>query len=634
MLLYFTSCDIAPNSDPAIAVTAFLTLLQDILDPSHLSRATTGVKYLGKPRLSLCSPSTQKNISVPETMPPFQNPRQQPMSAGTGATRLAQISPNQSQSGTRSDLNVSNPSAPSVPQRVPVPHPRMTATLSSSVLHRNSFPHQVTPQQQGRFTTAERSPGQHQNNAHNPIYHAVQLPGHPQQQYTQGFPLATGYPSQGRQHAPLFNVQQYQFVHQGYTNGRPLSLTPLSQPAPLLPSYELEMRPAARPVPDSVALHQAHVRSPVARIVDLKGEASPGLRLYQSVTKFVMGPISLGQDTRFASLTFEISPDEGDRKLVTTPPPHASLTMASNLFKQGSLRWRLKCIHLGPQDPPPTDAEICASRSSWPDHLFVTFNQLVDVTMRRKEHYGRDLPADLTSAVIPGTNTLTISFDEILRENQRLRKYFLVVEQIEVFSFAQCKEIIKTISHKESLGQIVASMSGTSGDTGDDDDEIVIATSSLSIDVTDPFTAQMWTTPVRGASCKHRECFDFEQFLSSRPKSQLAGPVGADDWQCPLCKRDARPQHLVTDGFLLDVSEKLRAHRHSEVKAILVKQDGSWEIKPEGPGQGRTRQRKSSGTPASSDAADGKHGEGQRGHERRTASVDVTTMLEDEDSDQ
>ncbi|EJT67965.1 hypothetical protein GGTG_14458 [Gaeumannomyces tritici R3-111a-1] len=51
-----------------------------------------------------------------------------------------------------------------------------------------------------------------------------------------------------------------------------------------------------------------------------------------------------------------------------------------------------------------------------------------------------------------------------------------------------------------------------------DDDSIMVVTEELPIDLADPFSAIMFETPVRGATCTHLECFDLSNWLETRER--------------------------------------------------------------------------------------------------------------------
>jgi hypothetical protein len=409
-------------------------------------------------------------------------------------------------------------------------------------------------------------------------------------------------------------------------------------PAPrlisLLPQVGWNIPQAVHPQPDRIALHQAHLRSPVARIVDLDGKPQPDIRLYQVATKLEFSPHYLDPAIQLQELKFNILSDDTARKLVRTPPPHASLSTESHLFKAGALRWRLKCVALPLNSSgPPTESEFHASSTTWPEHIFTTFNQLDDVVPRRKTHYGRDLPSDLTDGIIDGPNSLNISFDAITTDKRYQKTFYVAVERVELFSHEHIIANIPTVSSEDALARITCSMKGNSSDDDGGEDDLQITNPSISINVADPFTATLWSIPVRTLTCKHRECFDLETFLNSRPKSQLAGPTGADDWKCPHCGRDARLGQLVKDGFLAEVREKLVSEGKEEVKAITVKEGGDWEAKIEKPAasnvEGRGRGSVTPGLPG----LQGGPGNGtgsKEGSRAPSVSADVVMVLDDD----
>jgi hypothetical protein len=90
----------------------------------------------------------------------------------------------------------------------------------------------------------------------------------------------------------------------------------------------------------------------------------------------------------------------------------------------------------------------------------------------------------------------------------------------------------------------------------DEDDDVALVSANLAIDLTDPFTSRIFTTPVRGVRCRHRECFDLKTFLISR-SNKLHEVACMPDRKCLLCGGDATPRCLRVDDFLVSVREKL-----------------------------------------------------------------------------
>ncbi|KAK8162646.1 hypothetical protein BKA80DRAFT_273268 [Phyllosticta citrichinensis] len=113
--------------------------------------------------------------------------------------------------------------------------------------------------------------------------------------------------------------------------------------------------------------------------------------------------------------------------------------------------------------------------------------------------------------------------------------------------------------------------------------------SRITINLVDPQSAsRICEVPVRSIACHHRDCFDLATFLASRP-----GIVtGVDEWRCPICRADARPAHLIVDGFLTDVRRQLELRGELDTaKAIIVEADGSWSVREEIRGRSEKRAR-------------------------------------------
>lgn len=137
------------------------------------------------------------------------------------------------------------------------------------------------------------------------------------------------------------------------------------------------------------------------------------------------------------------------------------------------------------------------------------------------------------------------------------------------------------MSAEEFSASINAALNGTNNISADE--ELVISQPNISIDLVDPFTSTIWNTPVRGKMCQHRECFDLNAFLDSR--TDHYGVTSPDQWKCPICRNDARPQMLILDRFLANVRTSLEGMNRLDAKAILVNGNGTWEVKREPPSQ-------------------------------------------------
>jgi hypothetical protein len=231
-------------------------------------------------------------------------------------------------------------------------------------------------------------------------------------------------------------------------------------------------------------------------------------------------------------------------------------------------------------------AEWAVSDTAWPDTVFIRVNGEV-MEIRRKSHHVKDLPIDITSYIRPATpgqgstNQIKITMPRPNRyKNQSC--YFVAVEVIELLDHPHIIDMChqQCIPASQTLNAIKKSLAGP---TSDDDDEIMMVVTDLSVGLTDPFTAKIFDIPVRGTSCLHRECFDLKTFLTTRKIRQVGQPCMVDVWKCPICGGDARPYTLQVDNFFVDVRAKLADDNNLGVKAIWISADGSWRPKSDAP---------------------------------------------------
>jgi hypothetical protein len=247
--------------------------------------------------------------------------------------------------------------------------------------------------------------------------------------------------------------------------------------------------------------------------------------------------------------------------------------------------------------------------TSWPSSCFVKIND-IDIEIRRKFHHGKDLPVDLTLHVREGKNNIKIA---ILRgrEEKTAKRYAIAVEVLEVGDQARIDSAPSILAANESLRSITQGLAKSHDSTTEDDDEVQVVDSHLSIDLLDPFMATIFDIPARGKACTHRECFDLRTFFQTRKSRVKDGPTSPDEWKCPICKKDARPQRLVVDCFLKTVRDFLvTSGTATDARAILICSDGSWDVKREGGDTTRTRDDSNAtvaDSPATRDTVTGNH---------------------------
>jgi hypothetical protein len=265
-----------------------------------------------------------------------------------------------------------------------------------------------------------------------------------------------------------------------------------------------------------------------------------------------------------------------DAQLIPLNVPGAPGEPPSRTVDESSQMFRLRCIKWQ-SDKLPDEHAWATADTSWTSYAYFTFNGS-SLHPRKKLHHGKDLPIDLSGLMKEGDNTLEVTIIQ-QPDDQAYLKYLLAIEKVGISRHNDIKQQCLTARHlpaSDSLAAIKAKLSEQS----DDDDDLCIVQSNLTVSLVDPFSAsKICDIPVRSKACLHVDCFDLETFLSTRKRKNDASV--ADVWKCPICNADARPQHLLVDGFLQVVRKQLEQQGLSNTRAIVVDQDGSWKPKHE-----------------------------------------------------
>ncbi|KAF7953124.1 hypothetical protein EAE96_006342 [Botrytis aclada] len=339
------------------------------------------------------------------------------------------------------------------------------------------------------------------------------------------------------------------------------------------------IHPQGLPDPDMKALHQANLRSPRLVTIDTPNLGRDGVsrRFYQFVKDLTMAPTKIPFESSLNRLEFQISADTFAR--ISRDKLDAKDYLMIREVKSQSLQFRLRCVSAVADANEIPVSRWVVSDTVWPEMIFMDINSH-ELEARRKWNHGRDLPIDITTHLNLGTNEITISMPK-LPTAAKEKEYFLAVEEIEILQHNEimdrCKE--QSISAATVVEDIKKKLAGPT----DDDDELSIVVTDLSIGLTDPFTSMIFEIPVRGKNCLHQECFDLVTFLSTRPSKPKRPdqPCMVDVWKCPLCSEDARPYSLRHDEFLASVRGELQKQDKLNVKTILVAADGTWRPKLE-----------------------------------------------------
>ncbi|KFZ10822.1 hypothetical protein V501_05032, partial [Pseudogymnoascus sp. VKM F-4519 (FW-2642)] len=270
-------------------------------------------------------------------------------------------------------------------------------------------------------------------------------------------------------------------------------------------------------------------------------------RYYQAVRGFAVEPTTLPDSLRVAELTFTVS--KSTFRNVAEDKLSDPVGPLLREVRKGSLQYRVHCerTNKGTRMKP---TGFIATDTEWPPTILIDMNDS-PLIIQRKGSYGhsRDQPVDITPHVFSHgpakKNSLAITVLNAPGATNGI-PYSIAIEVVEVFQHQQIVDMcLKTqrITAKDVIEDIRLKLSERNVD---EDDDVALVSAKLTIALRDPLTASIFTTPVRGVQCRHRECFDLETFLMLRSNKQEFACM-PDAWKCPLCGGDTRPRLLRVD---------------------------------------------------------------------------------------
>ncbi|CAI7591856.1 unnamed protein product [Penicillium viridicatum] len=338
-----------------------------------------------------------------------------------------------------------------------------------------------------------------------------------------------------------------------------------------LPGYRAPMM--VNPNPTRLGLHLVGLRDPMKRLVK-QGQDGNDIEtdLFTYLDTFIVHPTVVDVDHPIYTWNFSFTGDECQKF------PHIANGKETQYsvwtFRPGCRTIRLRCIRLPGNPDTVTEQTWSTAATFWPSVFYITVNGK-ELYVRRKVHNGKDLPLDITQHLNVGENNVRV--DIILGQDEcKTSKFVFGVEVMEVGEFDQILSLIKSVPAADSRAAIKKRLSPIT-----DDDDLAVVTDSLTIDLVDPFMARIFDVPVRSLHCNHHECFDRDTFIRTRNSTSGQTPM-VDNWRCPICKGDARPQFLVVDEFLAEIHAELtRTNRLDGIRAIQIKVDGTWTFKYE-----------------------------------------------------
>ena len=314
--------------------------------------------------------------------------------------------------------------------------------------------------------------------------------------------------------------------------------------------------------PNLPRLHQAHHTSP-----NLLQSTSEKCFVYVNKIRRLSQPL----DNKCPFLQCTLFIEQAEASLIAQDIQRPGALKASRVLARGSIMYRIRCVKTRRSAEDISDETFLLSDHAWPPNTTIFLNDQA-IEFRRKSIHIKDLPADVTRVVKEGQNTITVAIMTIPASSSN--HYHLALESMTMTTYSAVKNSMSELNIHAARQRIMSKLE-------DNDPDVQALDDKLIVDLTDPFSATLFRVPVRGKGCQHDQCFDLETFLDTREgigKSK-DDPCPPDEFRCPICKGDARPDQLVVDGFFADIRKQLGAMGRLDVKAIQIERDGGWTIK-------------------------------------------------------
>ncbi|KAL9029044.1 MAG: hypothetical protein Q9196_002666 [Gyalolechia fulgens] len=350
----------------------------------------------------------------------------------------------------------------------------------------------------------------------------------------------------------------------------------------LLPASGRNLVTIAQPNPMLTALHQYRARSPVLTAMDGTDLEKNGMKYFQHVkeVRVLDGRLRMGY-RQHLEWTFNL--DKADLRLLPGTVEGQGGSLPRRAVEADSRSCRVRCIDASKLPGAICERDWVVARQIWPPNITIMLNNK-PLDIRKKTHYGKDLPVDITPLVHQGTNTLSVSIIRAQKETDT--EYAVGMESIQLLDEKAAKALTRVLPYDEARQRILQRFRNS-------DPEIEVVDASLTLNMTDPHTCRIWDVPMRSRTCLHDQCFDLDTFLQTRRGNRPGQPCDPDQFKCPICDADARPQSLIRDEFFVVLRGMVAKQNRLDAKAIVMKPDGSWQIKEEektgegGDGSGR-----------------------------------------------
>ena len=331
-----------------------------------------------------------------------------------------------------------------------------------------------------------------------------------------------------------------------------------------LPGYIQE--PNVLPNPVESALHQVHVRSPIFKAIDFE-QHDKTVKYFRFVWGFAVMPNRLYVHKRHVRWAFTVSKESV--QLLAKSVEELNGSLPARTVNTDSRLCRIRCIQVSDPNKDISEDDWTLAENAWPKTVAMLLNDTA-LEIRRKLHHSKDLPIDVSQYIQEGQNTLSIATMWLPPEDKAV--YAVGLETLQITTDKKIKENVMTLERSEAQRRIMERVSNL-------DPEVQIIDPSIILNITDPYTSSIFKTPVRGKSCRHYQCFDLDIFLQTRGSKTPGQPCEPDQFKCPICGGDARPQSLLIDGFFVEVREELSKTNRLDARAIVLHETGDWQIK-------------------------------------------------------
>ncbi|CAM1501045.1 Fc.00g102070.m01.CDS01 [Cosmosporella sp. VM-42] len=350
---------------------------------------------------------------------------------------------------------------------------------------------------------------------------------------------------------------------------------PAFPPFPMIPENEYATGPYDHSSIE-VGLHQVEIRSPQ------RVPATPiSVRHYQFIKELAVPPCEIHPQMTLRALSFDLTGQNMERLSRKLGTALESEGLPFSQYCDGSLRYRLRLCLRPRNEQTLRESDWAVSAAYWPENIVFELNGHM-LELRRKPHYHKDMPLELTDFLLQGENKVRICLPQVQGNYKTGYKHVVGVEVVETRSHDSLRAGIETFQRvpaDETMRKVQRRLRPS------DSDEIIIQDETLSVSLADPFSSTMFEVPVRGVDCQHLECFDLETWLQTRPmKPKQQGkrpsyggePTLVDVWKCPICSLDARPLSLRVDEFFVSVRKMLLERNESNVRSITLDANGTW----------------------------------------------------------